>query len=72
MSNLTDEQLLLEAVGLVDRLAERLGVDISIASGKRGVTVSDIFYLVKVNGIAVANMDPVVALYEAMAQRRAA
>lgn len=72
MTQLSDEQLLLEAVGLIDRLAKNLGVDISISSGKRGVTVSDIFYLVKVNGIAVAGLDPVVALYEALGQRRAA
>jgi hypothetical protein len=73
MSTLTTEQLLLEAAGLLDRISERLGgANIMISNGRPGQTIPERFYLVKFNGVSVANMDPVVALYDAMAQRVAA
>ena len=73
MSELTNEQLLMEAVGLLDRLSERLGgADLYVGNGKPGYTIPERFYLVRVNGFAVSNPDPVVALYDAMAKREAA
>jgi hypothetical protein len=66
MSKLTDEQLLLEAVGLLDRLSARLGADIYIGNRRAGEYTDGGYYLVKVGNMSVANADPVVALYEAM------
>jgi len=73
MAELTNEQLLMEAVGLLDRLSERLGgVDLYVGARKPGQYTDANYYLVRVGNMSVANPDPVVALYEAMGKREAA
>lgn len=72
MPALTNEQLLLEAVSLIDRLSERLGTDVYIGNRKPGQYTADEYYLVKIGNMSVANADPVVAMYEAMGRKEAA
>ena len=66
MPELTTEQLLLEAVGLLDRISERLGKDIYVGNRRPGEYTDNEYYLVKLGNLSVCNPDPVVALYEVM------
>ena len=68
MATLTNEQLLLEAVGLIDRLAERLGKDVYIGNRRPGEYTDNEYYLVKVGNLSVCNVDPVAALHEVLAR----
>lgn len=68
MSQLTTEQLLLEAVGLLDRISERLGKDVYIGNRRPGEYTDNEYYLVKVGNLSVCNTDPVAAFHEVLAK----
>lgn len=66
MSDESLEQLLLDAVGLLDRISEKLGTRVRVGSRTHGEYTNENYVYVQIGNLSASNPDPVVALYEAM------